>query len=171
MGQVGGPEDAGACALVELDGDRKLRLRDIGVGGGLVELRGATAIAADGQFAKADVDALGVDLRAGVADGRHQTAPVGVAAGPGGLDQRRMGDGLGNLERVRICGRSLDAQLHNMRDALAVGHNLAGQRGADLGQGGGKRCVFRADDGARWRPRPAAERCRWSRCRRPPRCG
>ena len=63
-------------------------LRDVGVGSGFVEFRGAAAVAADGQFPKTDVEAVGIDLGAGVADGCGQASPVGIAASPGGLDQR-----------------------------------------------------------------------------------
>ena len=104
VGQVGGPEDAGARALVELDGDGELGLADVGVGRGLVELRGAAAVAADGQVAEGDVDAVGIDLRAGVADGGGEAAPVGIAAGPGGFDQRRVGNGFGDAERIGVAG-------------------------------------------------------------------
>src|SRR5579863_1793293 len=63
-GEVGGPEDARAGALMELDGDAELGLLKIGVGGGFVELCRATAVAADGQSAEVDVDPVGIDFRA-----------------------------------------------------------------------------------------------------------
>jgi len=47
VGQVRGPENAGAIALVQLNADRELRLRHVGVRRGLVELRRASAVAAD----------------------------------------------------------------------------------------------------------------------------
>ena len=62
VGQVGGPENAGAVALVEIDGDGELRLLNVGVCGVLVELRGSAAVAADGKLAEGDVDAFGIDL-------------------------------------------------------------------------------------------------------------
>ena len=52
MREVGGPEDARSGALVELDGDGKLGLADVGVGRGFVELSSAAAIATDGQIAE-----------------------------------------------------------------------------------------------------------------------
>ena len=62
--QVGGPEDAGPLPLVQLDGNGKLGLGDVSVGRCLIKLRGAAAVAAHGQVAERDVDAVGIDLRA-----------------------------------------------------------------------------------------------------------
>jgi len=135
---------------MELDGDGELGLRDVGVSGLLVELKGASTVAADGQSAEVDVDAIGVDLRAGVADGGHEPPPVGVVSGPGGFDQRRVGDGLGDPQRVRVRGRAFDVQFHNMSDAFAVGNDLTGERGADLGERCGElRMGWTDDDAAR----------------------
>jgi hypothetical protein len=106
--QVGGPEDARARALIQPNGDGELGLAQCSRAPRLVELGCAAAVAADGQIAEINVDAVGVDLRAGVADGCDQAAPVGIAAGPGGLHQRRMGDGLGDLEGVGVGRRSFD---------------------------------------------------------------
>src|SRR5579864_7058137 len=79
-GQVCRPEDAGSGALVEMDGNGEFFLAQVGVGGRFVELGGAASVTADAQFAEPDVDARGVDLGAGVADGGHQASPVGVAS-------------------------------------------------------------------------------------------
>ena len=73
---------------------------------------------------------------------------LGSLPGPGGLDQGRMGDGLGYSECVRVGGRSLDAQFDNMGDALSVGHDLPGQRRADLRQCAGELGISWAGDGA-----------------------
>ena len=89
-GEVGGPEDATALALMELDVDDELGLGDVGMGADLIEFRGASAVEADGDVAEPDVDAVGVDGRAGVADGGDEASPVGIGAGPRGLDQRAM---------------------------------------------------------------------------------
>ena len=95
-----------------------------------------------------NVEAVGIDLRAGVADGGGQAAPVGIAAGPGCLDQRRVCNGLGNLEGVGVGGCAFDVQFHDMGDAFAVGNHLTGQRGADLGEGGGELGVARSEGDA-----------------------
>ena len=85
-----------------MDGDGKLTLRNVDVRGGLVELRGAASVAANRQRAKSDVNAVWIDPCAGVADGCDKPAPVGIAAGPGCLDQRRVGDSLGYRERIGV---------------------------------------------------------------------
>ncbi len=118
---------------------------DVGVGGGLVEAGGAAAVTADGQAAEPDVDAVGVDLGAGVTDGGDETAPVGIGAGPGGFDERRMGDGFGDAKSIGIRCRSFDVQFDDVSDAFAVGDDLSGERGADLGEGGGELGVIGAD--------------------------
>ena len=104
-------------------------------------------MAADGQDAEVDIDAIGIDLSAGVADGGDEASPVGIGAGPGGFDQRRVGDGLGDAERVGVGCRAFDVQFDNMGDALAVGDDLAREGGADLGEGVGKSGVAGPEDG------------------------
>src|SRR5436190_23285106 len=86
--KVGGPERAGAITLVQINADRKLRLLNVGMRGLLVIFRRAPTVTADGKLAKRNVYTLGVDLRAGVADGSHQPPPVGIAARPSSLHQR-----------------------------------------------------------------------------------
>ncbi len=56
-----------------------------------------------------------------------------------------MGNGLGHAQRIGICGRAADAQLHHMRKALAIGNHLARERGADLGERGRKGWIVRSD--------------------------
>src|ERR1700739_2610817 len=127
VGQVGGPESAGAFALMEMNVDGKLGLLEVGVGGVFVVFKGAAAATADGQLAEGDVDGFGVYCSAGVADGGNEAAPVGVAAGPCGLDERRMSDGFGDAECIGVRGGAVDAKFDNVRDAFAVGHDLAGE--------------------------------------------
>ncbi len=100
--QVGGPEEARACALMKLDRNGELALLHVSVRTGLVKLGGAPTVATDGQIAKRDVEAVRGDLRAGVADGGGQAAPVGIATGPGRFHQRRVGDRFCDAERVRV---------------------------------------------------------------------
>ena len=138
MGKVGGPEDASAGPLVELNGDGELALRNIGMGGSFVEFGRSATVATDRQVAELDVEAIGIDFRAGVAYSGGQAAPVGISAGPGCLHQGRVGNGLGNLEGVGVGGRAVDLQFDNVSDAFAVGDDLACERGADLGEGGGE---------------------------------
>src|SRR5690349_16959598 len=88
VGQIGGPEFTRTRSLMKIDANGELRLLDIGVCGGLVEIGSATAIPTDWQIAEGDVDALWVNLSAGVSDSSDEATPVGIAAGPGGFDQR-----------------------------------------------------------------------------------
>ena len=76
-GQVSGPEDAGAWTLIQIDGDGKLRLAQVGVCSLLIKLRGPAPVAANALLAKPDVDALGIDFRSRVSDGRHEPSPIG----------------------------------------------------------------------------------------------
>jgi len=85
-GQVAGPEAAGAVAESEIDVHGKFGLTQVTVRGGLVEGGGPSAAFADEEIAEMDSDSCGIDLRAGVADGSDETASVGVAACPRGLD-------------------------------------------------------------------------------------
>ena len=116
--------------------------------GGFIVTGGAAAIAADGQIAEGDVDAVGIDLRAGVADGGDEASPVRIAAGPRGFYQRGMGDGFGDAQGVGIAGGAVDAQFDNMGDTFAVGDDLPRERSADLGERGGEVRIAGADGGA-----------------------
>src|SRR6185503_2375803 len=106
--QISGPELAGAGSLMKVDIDGELGLLDVGVSCGLVELVGTSAVAADWKFAECDVDALRVNLRAGVSDGGHQAAPVGIATGPCSFDKRRMSNRLGHTDRIGVGDSAVD---------------------------------------------------------------
>ena len=64
------------------------------------------------------------------------------------LTSGRMGDGLGDAEGIGVGGRAVDAEFNNVRDAFAVGDNLPGERGADVGERGSKCVVAGPDPGA-----------------------
>jgi len=55
---------------------------------------------------------------------------------------------LGDPQGVCIAGRAFNAQFDNMGYPFAVGHHLTGQRGADLGEHGGKLGAIRTDGDA-----------------------
>ena len=113
--------------LVKIDDDGELGLLNVGVCGVFVVRGSSASIAADGEFAEGDVDGFGIDLRAGVADGGHEASPIGIAAGPRGFDERGMGDGFGNTQGIGVGGCTVDAKFDDVRDAFAVGHDLAGE--------------------------------------------
>src|SRR5579863_1599977 len=87
-GEIRGPEDTRSRSLVQIDRNRILRLPQVGMGGLLIEFGCPATITADALLAKPDVDAFRIDRRSGVADRRHQPAPVRIAACPRRLDQR-----------------------------------------------------------------------------------
>jgi len=133
---------------MELDGDGELALGDVVVCGGLVEAGGAATVAADGERAEVNVDAVGVDGCAGVTDGGHEAAPIGIASCPCGLDEGRVSNGLRDLDGIGVGGCAFDVEFDDVRDAFSVGNNLASERCADLGEGGGERGIARADGNA-----------------------
>src|SRR6516225_5797646 len=97
-----------------------------------VELCGATTVAADGQLAKPDINGLRVDLRAGVTDCGDQSSPIRIATGPGRFDQRRVRDRFGDADSLGSRSGTVDAQFDNMRDAFAIGDDLACKGRTDM---------------------------------------
>ena len=56
-----------------------------------------------------------------------------------------MSDGFGDAEGVGVGGGALDAEFDDVRDAFAVGHDLPGERRADLRERRGKFRIAGAD--------------------------
>ena len=138
VGQIRGPELAGAGSLVKIDADGELGLLDVGVGRGFVEVDCATAIAADREVAEGDVDALGVDLRAGVADGCHQASPVRIATGPRRFDEWRVRDRFGYAHGLGVGCCAMNVKFDYVGHAFAIGDYLSSERRADLAESGGE---------------------------------
>ena len=84
-------------ADLDVDGDVDLGLLHIGAHLRLVVVRGGGAVDGRHMGAEADGEAVAVDRLLGLADGHDDPAPVGVLAGQGGLDQRAVGDRLGQF--------------------------------------------------------------------------
>src|SRR5215472_9615396 len=145
MCEIGCPKPAGCGALAEIDRNRKLGLLKISVRSGLVELRGAAPVAANGKFTERDVDGFGINLSARVADRCHQASPVRIASGPSRFDERRAGNRFCDAKRVSIRRRALNAKFDDVRHTLAVGDNLACQRCADAREGRSKLRIGGAD--------------------------
>ena len=86
----------------------------------------------DADLAEADVELVALGLLAGLADRHHDAAPIGVLAGAGGLDQRRIGDrerdALGRL----AARRALDVDRDELARAFAVAHHLMGEIAQEL---------------------------------------
>ena len=78
----------------------------------------------DPDLAEEDVEFVALGLLARLADRHDHAAPIGVLAGAGRLDQRRIGD----RERDalgRLAGRrALDIDLDELARAFAVAHHL-----------------------------------------------
>src|SRR6185437_13951352 len=139
VGKVAGPETVGAAAKSKIDVDGELGLAEVAVRGGFVEGSGTSAALADEEFAETDGDARWIDLGARVASGGDQPAPVGVVAGPGGLDQGRVRDSPCDAEGVGIGGGATDVELDQMGCAFCIGDDLLCQGGADVPKRGGER--------------------------------
>src|SRR5208283_2247105 len=80
-----------------------------------------------GQAAVADEDALhtniglgGIESHAGITGGGKDAAPVGVGAGYGGFDQRRICDGSGQARGGIIAGRASDFNGDEFLGAFAI---------------------------------------------------
>ena len=76
---------------------------------------------------------MSVSSRA-LADGHGHPAPVGVGAVDGGLHQRRVDDRLGHPLGLRVVAGAVDPHLDQLRGALAVAGDLAGERQGDVSQ-------------------------------------
>src|SRR5579859_2087060 len=115
-----------------MNADSEVALLQVGVSSLFVEVGDASAVDTNLLIAEPDGDALRLDLSAGISCGGHQPSPVGVGAGPCGLDQWRMCDGLRHLESIGITARALDQQFDDVCHALAVLDNLLRERRADI---------------------------------------
>ena len=131
MGQVAGPH--GGLAAPDADIDRDADVLPLHVPGDrrLVIVRHHLAAAGDFDAADPDPERVPVRFLAGLADRHDDTAPIGVLAGDGRLDQRRVGDG----EADALCGaggrRAGDGDLHEFGSPLAVADDLVGKVAAD----------------------------------------
>src|SRR4051812_49400703 len=130
---------------MEIDADGELRLLNVCVRCGFIEVGGSSAVSANGKVTEGDIDALGVDPSAGVSDCGNKAPPVRIAAGPGSFDERGMCDGLGHANSIGVGHRAMDVKFDDVRYTLAISNHLAGKRGAHLGERGGKLAVTQAD--------------------------
>jgi len=115
-----------------VDVDDELGLGDVGMGADLIEFRARPPLRQMG-CRRTGCRCGWVDGRAGVADGGDEASQLGSAPATR-LDQRRVGDGFGDFEGVGVILRAVDAEFDDVGDAFTVGNDLAGERGADLGE-------------------------------------
>src|SRR5258705_478371 len=71
--------------------------------------------------------AVAVGPLAGLADGHHDTAPIGVLAGDRRLHQGRVGDGERDAAGGARARRAADLDGDEFSGALAVAYDLAGE--------------------------------------------
>src|SRR5207237_1302395 len=104
FGQVAGPEAGGAFAFAA-DGEANFALGriELFLQRGLGERRGQAG-AADGRALQVDIDLRGIERHAGVSGGGQDASPVGIGAGHGGFDKRRVGDRARDLGGRAVVG-------------------------------------------------------------------
>ena len=85
----------------------------------------------------------GIEFHAGAAGGGENAAPVGIAAGESGLDQRRSGDGFRDSARGGFGFRAAHFDFDHALRAFAVGDDLQRERAADFFECGGERAMRR----------------------------
>src|ERR1700730_466716 len=127
MRQVAGPYGGMAGAEPEIDRDMDLAPVHVLADRPLAIARHRAALGGDLDDADRDRQAVALGLLAGLADRHDDAAPIGVARGDRGLDQRRVADrqadppcrpvvfGAGHLDRDEFLG------------ALAIAHELLRQ--------------------------------------------
>src|SRR2546428_451118 len=92
--------------------------------GGIHALAGEFEIAVDERnVVNVEIDAVGIERNAGIADGANQAAPVRIATVDRGLYQWRSRNGSTDVPRGFIVGRAFDHQFDELRRAFSVAHN------------------------------------------------
>ena len=115
---------------------------------------GTAAVADDADVTEEDPDLRDVEaFQTGAADGGEDAPPVRVAGEQRGLDQWRMGDGVGDPQAFLARCALGDLHRHELGRPLAVAHDRLGEFRAELGQRGReslKRAVVIGDGGTRY---------------------
>ena len=78
-----------------------------------------------------DVRLVDVGVVRALPDGHRHPSPIRVGAVDRGLHERRVDDRLGDSLRLRVVTSAVDAHREQLRRALAVTRDLAGQREGD----------------------------------------
>ena len=117
-----------AVAEVQVDVDRRPRRRSSAVERGVLVEGDRRACSADGDAGERDVERVGVELAARLADRHRDAAPVRVAAEDSGLDQRRVRDSEGGELGVRVVGGAVHGHGDELGGALAVAGDHARER-------------------------------------------
>src|SRR6185437_28828 len=106
--QVAGVDRRASGAEADADADFELLPFHVGAGRRLVIGSGALALLGHEVRAEGDRQPVAVGGLAGLADGHHHPAPIGILAGDRGLDQRRIGDRPCDTVGTAVVDRALD---------------------------------------------------------------
>jgi hypothetical protein len=104
VGEVAGPHGRAALAEADIDADLDRLAPEVRGDGGFVIALDRIAIGATAMPPKRIESRSRSAGFAGLADRHDDAAPVGVLAGDGGLDQRRIGDGQADAARAFVRG-------------------------------------------------------------------
>ena len=136
-GEITGPEARGLMSCVEIDDHLNLFFQQAVAGGAFVKGKRLT-VAQHWYSRQVDVHAMGIEPDAGAPRRSEDAAPVRIATGKGGLDQRRGRDGLGDAARVSFRLGVTHFDLDDALRSFAVGDDLQSQRVANLFESFGK---------------------------------
>src|SRR6202007_1751026 len=139
-GEIASPVAGGGATCVQVQEDMNVLFEQAVAGGALVEGEGL-ARGPTGKAGHVHVHTIGIELAASAAGSGKDTAPVGIAAGKGGLHKRRSGDGLADAARAGFRFRATDFDFDDALRALAVCNDLQGERVANFLQGFSKGAV------------------------------
>src|SRR5579859_2513341 len=92
-GEIAGPVAGGGLARVKMKDDGDVVGEEFVAGGAFVEIEGLAAFE-NFDSGHGDFDERWIEFDAGAARGGEDAAPIGIAAGEGGFDERRSGNGL-----------------------------------------------------------------------------
>jgi|SRR5579859_7288341 len=139
-GEVACPVTGRGFAGVEMDDDGNVVGEKFVAGGAFVEFKRLAALE-DFDAGHGDFDERGIEFDAGTAGGGEDAAPIGIAAGERGFDERRSGDGFGDFFRGGFGFGAADFDFDDALRAFAVGDDLLGERAANGFEGGGELAV------------------------------
>src|SRR5215475_9326485 len=148
-GEIAGPIAGDGGAGVEMDDDGNALSEELVAGGAFVEIEWLAAFQ-DFDSRHSDFDERWIEFDARAAGCGEDAAPVGVAAGESGFDERRSGDGLCDLFGRGFSLGSADFDFDDALGAFSVGDNLLGERAADAFERGGELAVSFGAVGDRW---------------------
>ena len=92
-------------------------------GGALIEIERAAA-AQDGNAGHVDINTRGIERYAGASGGGENAAPVGIASGKSGLDERGGCDGFGDAAGVGFRFSAPDFDFDHALGTFAIGDDL-----------------------------------------------